>query len=115
MSGSLFTEEYEEFVRLLVEARSNANMTQDVVAKKLGRPQSFVSKYESGQRRLDVVEFVEVSKAIGIDPAEVIEQVSKAVEAISRMDLKKVLEEANKKPTPIVINKERSTRRRKKR
>lgn len=48
-------------------------MTQEQVAKKLKRPQSFVSKYESGERQLDVVEFVDVCVAIGIVPADVIE------------------------------------------
>lgn len=37
------------------------------------RPQSFVSKYENGERQLDVVEFVEVCKAIGVSPARMIE------------------------------------------
>lgn len=48
-------------------------MTQEQVAKKLKRPQSFVSKYESGERQLDVVEFVDVCNAIGVSPAGVIE------------------------------------------
>lgn len=47
-------------------------MTQQDVASGLGRPQSFVSKYESGERQLDVVEFVEVCRAIGASPALVI-------------------------------------------
>ena len=44
---------------LLTEARSNAGLKQLDVAGRLGRPQSFVSKYEGGERRLDVVEFSE--------------------------------------------------------
>ncbi len=42
------------------------------LAKKLGRPQSFVSKFERGERRLDVIEFLEVAKALGVDPARII-------------------------------------------
>jgi transcriptional regulator with XRE-family HTH domain len=42
------------------------------VARRLGRPQSFVSKYESGERRLDIVEFLEVAEAIGFDAGELI-------------------------------------------
>jgi transcriptional regulator with XRE-family HTH domain len=56
------------FCGLLTEARKNANMTQAELAKRLGRPQSFVSKYERGERRLDVIEFAEVSRALGFDP-----------------------------------------------
>jgi hypothetical protein len=37
---------------------------------RIGRPQSFVSKYERGERRLDVVEFLEVAKVIGINPGQ---------------------------------------------
>jgi len=43
-------------------------MTQQEVATRLERPQSFVSKYERGERRLDVVEFFRVSRAVGADP-----------------------------------------------
>ncbi len=40
-------------------------MTQSQLAKKLGKPQSFIAKYEGGERRLDVVEFVDIVKALG--------------------------------------------------
>jgi hypothetical protein len=42
------------------------------LARRLGRPQSFVSKYERGERRLDVVEFLDVARAMKIDPIQVI-------------------------------------------
>ena len=59
---------YKRFRDLLVEARKEANLTQAQISSRLKRPQSFVSKYERGERRLDVVEFREVAQAIGIDP-----------------------------------------------
>ncbi len=59
---------HKRFRELLTEARKNAGMTQAELSKRLGRPQSFVSKYERGERRLDVIEFAEVSRALGIDP-----------------------------------------------
>jgi len=40
-------------------------MTQGALAKRLGRPQSYVSKYESGERRLDLVELEEIALAVG--------------------------------------------------
>jgi len=40
-------------------------MTQTQLAKRLGKPQSFVAKYEGGERRLDVIEFVDVVRALG--------------------------------------------------
>ena len=57
---------------LLTEGRVAAGLTQVDLAARLQRPQSFVSKYEGGERRLDVVEFVEVTQAIGCDPAGII-------------------------------------------
>ena len=49
--------------------RFDANLTQKTLSTRLNRPQSFVAKYESGERRLDVMEFIEVADAIGFDPA----------------------------------------------
>ena len=60
---------------LLTAARTKAGLTQTALAKKLGRPQSFVSKFEAGERRLDVVEFLEVTRAIGVDPHRIIREV----------------------------------------
>lgn len=57
---------------LLVAARRKAQLTQVDVAKRLGKPQSFVAKYEGGERRLDVIEFLAVTKAIGADARAII-------------------------------------------
>ena len=66
--------EYERFRVLLVEARLSAGMTQSEVASELGQPQSYVSKYERGERRLDVIEFLKVAKLIGFNPIEMISE-----------------------------------------
>ena len=68
MTNSIFTERYNRFRLSLIEARKAKNLTQVDLADSLKRPQSFVSKYERGERRLDVVEFFEVARALGIDP-----------------------------------------------
>lgn len=68
MSKSLHTPEYEFFRALLAAAREKAGLTQFEVSTRLSRPQSFVAKYEGGERRLDVVEFVQVCIALDIDP-----------------------------------------------
>jgi transcriptional regulator with XRE-family HTH domain len=47
-------------------------MTQADVARRLDRSQSYVAKYEKGERRIDVIEFLEIADAIGFDPAKVV-------------------------------------------
>ncbi len=69
---SIYSARYQKLKSLLVEARLSAGLTQIELAEKLARPQSFVSKYERGERRLDLVEFIEVADAIGFDPAKLI-------------------------------------------
>ena len=54
--------------------RERHGLTQAQVAKRLGKPQSFVAKYEGGERRLSVIEFVDVVRALGADPAGVLRQ-----------------------------------------
>lgn len=54
-------------IEQLVEARRSQGLSQDVVAQKLGKPQQYVSRYEVGERRLDVVEYLDAASALGID------------------------------------------------
>ncbi len=77
MTKSTFTEAYDKFRTLLVEYRKEAGLSQTELAEELERPQSFVSKYERGERRLDVIEFIEVCECLSVDPCEVIRQLGK--------------------------------------
>lgn len=61
---------------LLVEARTRAGLTQTQLAKALGRPQSFVSNYERGERRVEVADFILIAQALGEEPAELLGRVS---------------------------------------
>jgi transcriptional regulator with XRE-family HTH domain len=72
LTKSVFTPTYARFRELLIEAREKAPLSQAELAKRLNRPQSYVSKFERGERRLDVVEFLEVSNALGVDPFRLI-------------------------------------------
>ena len=56
------------FCDLMIGARETAGLTQRELAKRLRRPQSFVAKYEGGERRVDVVEFIVICRAIETDP-----------------------------------------------
>jgi transcriptional regulator with XRE-family HTH domain len=63
MEKSTHTPEHARLINLLREIREEAGLRQVDMAKKLGRHQSFVSKYESGERRVDLVELRQVCKA----------------------------------------------------
>ena len=72
MQKSVHTRQYRVFIEKLVEARHEAGLTQQELADQLGRPQSFVAKYENGERRLDVVEFLEIAERLNVDPDRII-------------------------------------------
>ncbi|MFB9263801.1 helix-turn-helix domain-containing protein [Bradyrhizobium erythrophlei] len=68
MQKSLRSAEYARLIEILVAARHKAGIRQQALAKKLGRPQSFIAKYEGGERRIDLVEFVAIARALGANP-----------------------------------------------
>jgi transcriptional regulator with XRE-family HTH domain len=63
---SIYSAEYQRLCALLRDLRQEAGLTQVEVAARLEEPQSFVSKYESGERRLDVIELAQVAEAMGV-------------------------------------------------
>lgn len=63
---------YEILRKVLFNARQEAGLTQIQVAERLGKPQSFISKYELGERQLDVVEFLQVCRALGYKPGNIL-------------------------------------------
>lgn len=71
---SNFTREYTAFLEVLVKARKRQKLTQQAMAKFLGKPQSFVSKYENGERRLDLIEFFSIAKALNEDPVQLLHE-----------------------------------------
>jgi transcriptional regulator with XRE-family HTH domain len=74
MSRTLRSARHEALIALLIEKRREAGLTQAQVAKKLKRYQSYVATVESGQRRIDVVEFLDFADAIGFDPRDAIKR-----------------------------------------
>jgi len=67
-------------VALLIDKRKAAGLTQDDLAKAMGEHQSFVARLESGQRRIDVIEYVTLAQVIGFDPTEALKQLISEVE-----------------------------------
>jgi transcriptional regulator with XRE-family HTH domain len=64
--------------RLLKERRQRAELSQQEVANRLGRGQTFVSAVERGQHRVSVLEFLEIAEAIGFDASAALRRVAKA-------------------------------------
>jgi transcriptional regulator with XRE-family HTH domain len=69
---------------LLRDIRKRQHLTQTQVAKRLSKSQSFVSKYEKGERRLSVIEFIDVVRALGAEPAAVLRQLIELIDRSSR-------------------------------
>ena len=72
------TEHYKVVGACLAAARRRANVTQQELATRFGKPQSFVSEYERGQRRVDVVELLVISRALRVDSLELFFEIAKS-------------------------------------
>ena len=68
MSKTIYQDRYASLVHALREIRKQNNVTQIQLAERLGKPQSYIAKVETLERKLDIVEFVDWCKAIGADP-----------------------------------------------
>lgn len=78
MRKSLRSKQHEQLIELLTEARKSAGLKQAQVAARLGRPQSFVAKYENGERRIDVVEFLAIAAVLKADPISILKRLGTA-------------------------------------
>ena len=74
MAKAKFGPTYARLLALLIEGREKAELKQSDLALKLGKPQSYISKIESGERRLDVAEFIELVTAMGSDPVQILKK-----------------------------------------
>lgn len=72
LTKSLRTEGHTALMQALVAARKASGLTQQDVAEQLGRSQSFVAKIELGERRVEVVELVEIARILGVPTARLI-------------------------------------------
>ena len=81
MAKAKFSPAYDHLRSLLVQAREQAGLRQADVAQRLKRPQSYVSKIELGERRLDVVEYIQFSRAVKADAVQILREVMKKIAA----------------------------------
>lgn len=77
MPKTIFGGEHRHLVAVLVEARQASGLTQAELAARVGKDQSFVSIIERGQRRVDVLEFVALARAMNADPTQLFEMVTR--------------------------------------
>ncbi|GAJ96101.1 helix-turn-helix domain-containing protein [Rhizobium rhizogenes] len=78
VTKTLGTKRHRALIALLIENREAKGLTQTDLAGKLGEYQSFVARLESGQRRVDVIEFLELAEILGFDAAQALSAVAKA-------------------------------------
>ncbi|MEI9402030.1 helix-turn-helix transcriptional regulator [Mesorhizobium argentiipisi] len=84
MQKTLRSPRHLRLVQLIVEKRRKAGLSQADLAKALDRYQSVVAAIESGGRRIDVVEFIDLAETIGFDPHEVLREVVSVQNATSK-------------------------------
>ena len=75
MQRTIYSKENQRLLDLMIQARLKVGITQAELAKRLDKPQSFVSKYENGERRLDVVELITVCKVLKVDARKIFNRV----------------------------------------
>lgn len=77
MANSTDDLRYKRLLRVLAAGRrKSSRITQADLARKLRKTQQFISKYESGERTLDPIEFADICDALGLDPAAVLDEVA---------------------------------------
>jgi transcriptional regulator with XRE-family HTH domain len=81
VTKSLHSPTYRKLTELLVQARRKSGLTQQEVANALKTHQSYVAKVEGGERRIDIVEFIELAKALGVVPSGLLKKLEATLPA----------------------------------
>ena len=79
MVKTLGSERHKALIALLIERREAAGLTQSDLAVKLGEYQSFIARLESGQRRVDVVEFLALAELLEFDPGKALREIRRVI------------------------------------
>jgi transcriptional regulator with XRE-family HTH domain len=77
MPRSVFTDAYATMLETLVAARKRAGVSQVELSERLGKPQPFISKIERGVRRIDVIEFYVIARALDLDPVALFSSIAR--------------------------------------
>ena len=76
--STIYDSRYRACIALLKSRRTALNLTQAVIAEKLGVPQAYVSKYETGQRRIDIVELLDICNVLNLSISSLLTEINKA-------------------------------------
>ncbi|MFT4089611.1 MAG: helix-turn-helix transcriptional regulator [Asticcacaulis sp.] len=76
MSKTVFSGAHKHLVRTLKDARKKSGLKQEELAERLGRERTMISLIETGQRRVDVLEFYAIAKALGMEPRELFDELA---------------------------------------
>jgi transcriptional regulator with XRE-family HTH domain len=95
LATTLGSKRHRILIALLIERRKAAGMTQAQLAKRLGKSQSFISRLESGQRRVYVVELLKLAEALGFGAGKVVGALGKA-----RREQRSIRARSNVRKTP---------------
>ena len=82
MPSSMFTAAADELAQAVVKMRKAAKLTQRQLAEALGREQNLVARIEQGQRRLDLIEWIQLCRACGADPEREIARLIRSIESL---------------------------------
>ena len=83
MTRSLRTPGHRALMQVLVETRKLKRITQQELANRLDRPQSYIAKVETGERRLDVVEFLEWAQALEEEGSQLMRKIEKSIKPLA--------------------------------
>ena len=72
MTKSIQSKKYKNLLKLLTIVRKQSGLTQIEIAKRLNKPQSYISKYESGERRIDLIKLEEICEALNVNLLKII-------------------------------------------
>jgi len=74
---SIATKRHQQLIEILIDARKQKGIRQAELARRVGKTQTFVARFEAGQRRIDAIELLALCEIIGIDPVKVVRKVLK--------------------------------------
>jgi transcriptional regulator with XRE-family HTH domain len=86
MRDTLRSPQQIELRKLLLRQRTDRGVTQTELAKRLGKPQSFVAKYEGGERRLSVIEFIEIAEALQARPTDLLDELHEILKSSGQQE-----------------------------